>query len=76
MHCAHSSSKFVMDCGRRAEQMWSPSGEATRMDDFRARVNVELQLTLSEWCFFEKSGDLWSSKIPAQPHPLPAVTVI
>lgn len=39
-----------MDCGRRVEQMWSPSGEGTRMDDFRARVNVELQLTLSECC--------------------------
>lgn len=38
-----------MDCGQRVERMWSPSGEGTRMDDFRARVNMELQLTLSEW---------------------------
>ena len=37
-----------MDCGKRVEQMWSPSGEGTRMDDFRERVNKELQLTLSE----------------------------
>ncbi len=37
-----------MDCGQRVEQMWCPSGEGTRMDDFRARVNRELQLTLSK----------------------------
>ena len=37
-----------MDCGQRVEQMWAPSGEGTRMDDFRERVNRELQLTLSE----------------------------
>ena len=29
-------------------KMWSPSGEETKMDEFRQRVNNELKLTLGE----------------------------
>lgn len=47
-----------MDCGQRVEQMWSPSGEGTRMDDFRARVNLELQLTLSEFNVPRKNQEI------------------
>ncbi len=35
------------------QKMWSPSGQETRMDEFRKRVNTELNLTLSE---FEWNG--------------------
>ncbi len=51
-----------MDCGQRVEQMWSPSGEGTRMDDFRDRVNRELQLTLSK-CWDEALSELRSRSL-------------
>ena len=35
-----------MDCAKRVEKMWSPSGGVTKMDEFRQIVNRELQLTL------------------------------
>ena len=64
-----------MDCAQRAEQMWSPSGEATRMDDFRERVNRELQLTLSKstpTC----NGSLHSSSKVSTPHGLVVASVL
>ncbi len=30
------------------QKMWSPSGQETKMDEFRERVNTELKLTLSK----------------------------
>ena len=35
-------------------EMWSPSGEETKMDEFRKRVNNELKLTLSEFAHVYK----------------------
>ena len=39
-------------------EMWSPSGEETRMDDFRKRINKELKMTLSMYSYLVPC-DLW-----------------